>query len=104
MDSSKLYVGNLSFDATDDVLTDAFSPFGTVQEVRIITDKFSGRSRGFAFVTMSTDEEAQAAIEGLNGKEILGRPVTVNVARPPKSRDDRDRNNSGSRGPRRDNY
>ncbi len=84
--AKKLFVGGLSFDATEDVLKDAFSKAGTVELASIITDKISGRSRGFGFVEMSTDEEAQKAIEMLNGTEISGRKITVNEARPMASR------------------
>ncbi len=92
--ASKLYVGNLSFDATEIELQDLFSEAGTVQEAALMQDKFTGKSRGFAFVTMSTDEEAQKAISLFNGKNVQGRPLTVNEARP---REDR----TGG-GPRRD--
>ena len=79
---SKLYVGNLPFSATESELRDLFTPFGNVAEVFIAMDKFSGRSRGFAFVTMGSDAEAKAAITGVNGKNIGGRDLTVNEARP----------------------
>ena len=78
----KIYVGNLSRDATEDDLRAAFQPFGPVDSVTVITDKFTGQPRGFAFVEMSGRAEAQAAIQGLNGKELLGRSLTVNEARP----------------------
>lgn len=77
---TNIYVGNLSFNATDDDIRSAFEEFGTVTSINIITDKETGRSRGFAFVEMS--EGADAAIESVNGKEIAGRSVTVNEARP----------------------
>jgi len=79
---SKLYVGNLPFSTTESELREAFTPFGAVAEVFIAMDKFSGRSRGFAFVTMGSDAEAKAAIAGVNGKNIGGRDLTVNEARP----------------------
>ncbi len=78
----KLYVGSLSYDTTDASLKEAFSQAGTVESATVITDKMSGRSRGFGFVEMATDEEAQKAIETLNGQEVDGRKVTVNEARP----------------------
>ena len=78
----KLYVGSLSYDTTDESLKEAFSQAGNVESASVITDKMSGRSRGFGFVEMSTDEEAQKAIEMLNGVEVDGRKVTVNEARP----------------------
>ncbi len=78
----KLYVGSLSYDTTDESLKEAFSRAGTVESANVITDKMSGRSRGFGFVEMATDEEAQKAIETLNGQEVDGRKVTVNEARP----------------------
>jgi len=84
--AKKLYVGNLSYDMTEDALKDAFSQAGTVESAIIIKDKMSGRSKGFGFVEMSTDEEAQKAIETLNGKELDGRTLTVNEARPMEER------------------
>ena len=78
----KLYVGSLSYDTTDASLKEAFSQAGTVESATVITDKMSGRSRGFGFVEMATDEEAQKAIETLNGQEVDGRKVTANEARP----------------------
>jgi RNA recognition motif-containing protein len=79
--STKLYVGNLSFDTTENDLQDAFAAHGTVEQVNLITDKSSGRSRGFAFVTMSNDAEAEAAIGAMNGAQVNGRALTVNEAR-----------------------
>ena len=84
--AKKLYVGNLSYDMTEDALKDTFSQAGTVESASIIKDKMSGRSKGFGFVEMSTDEEAQKAIEMLNGKEFDGRALTVNEARPMEER------------------
>ena len=84
--SSKLFVGNLSFNTTENDLQDAFAPHGTVVEANLMMDRVSGRSRGFAFVTMSTPEEAQRAIDALNGKELAGRALTVNIARPREER------------------
>ena len=82
----KLYVGNLPYSATESSLNDMFAQAGTVESVRIITDRDSGRSKGFGFVEMSTDEEAEKAIADLNGKEIEGRQLTVNEARPQEPR------------------
>ena len=80
--ATKLYVGNLSFDTTENDLQDLFAEAGTVRETVLIQDKMTGKSRGFAFVTMSTDEEAQNATQRLNGKALHGRNLTVNEARP----------------------
>jgi RNA recognition motif-containing protein len=77
-----IYVGNLSRQATEDDVQEVFTPFGQVQSVTIIKDKFSGEPRGFAFVEMPSQEEALAAISGLAGKDLLGRTLTVNEARP----------------------
>ena len=77
-----IYVGNLSFDAGESDVRQLFEAHGQVASVSIIEDKFTGRPRGFAFVEMPTDAEAQAAIAGLNGKDFKGRPLTVNEARP----------------------
>ena len=82
----KLYVGNLSFDTSETQLREAFAPFGSVQTVQIIMDRDTGRSKGFAFVEMGSDAEAQAAIDGLNGKSVDGRTIAVNEARPKESR------------------
>jgi len=84
--SNKLFVGNLSFNTTENDLQDAFAAFGTVTEANLMMDRMSNRSRGFAFITMSTDEEAQKAIAGLNGKDLGGRAIKVNVARPREER------------------
>lgn len=78
----KLYVGNLSFSTTEEGLQNEFSAHGQVEEVAVITDRDTGRPRGFAFVTMNNDGEARAAIESLNGTELDGRTITVNEARP----------------------
>jgi cold-inducible RNA-binding protein len=83
---TKLYVGNLSFNTTENELQELFSQAGSVQEVMLMQDKFTGKSRGFAFVTMGTEEEAQNAINQLNGKSVEGRPLTVNEARPRDAR------------------
>jgi RNA recognition motif-containing protein len=78
----KLYVGNLSFSTTEDTLQAEFGAHGQVEEVAVITDRDTGRPRGFAFVSMSNDNEARTAIEALNGTEVDGRTITVNEARP----------------------
>ena len=80
--NNKLYVGNLPFSVADADLNDNFSAFGTVQSAKVMMDRETGRSKGFGFVEMSTDAEAQAAIDGLNGVSVSGRSITVNVARP----------------------
>ena len=84
--SSKLYVGNLSFDTTEMDLQDTFAEAGTVSEVALMQDKFTGKSRGFAFVTMSSSDEGQKAIQLFHGKSVQGRPLTVNEARPREDR------------------
>ena len=84
--SNKLFVGNLSFNTTENDLQDAFAAHGTVLETNLMMDRMSGRPRGFAFVTMSTPEEAQKAIAALNGAQVDGRALTVNVARPREER------------------
>jgi len=86
MSTSKLFVGNLSFNTTENDLQDAFAAHGTVVETNLMMDRVSGRPRGFGFVTMSTPEEAQAAIDKLNGASIDGRALTVNVAKPREER------------------
>ena len=84
--SNKLFVGNLSFDTTENDLHDAFAAFGTVSEANLMMDRETGRPRGFGFITMSSVEEAQKAIEGMNGKDMDGRALTVNVAKPREER------------------
>ncbi len=84
--SSKLYVGNLSFDTTEVDLQDTFAEAGTVSEVALMQDKFTGKSRGFAFVTMSSADEGQKAISLFHGKNVQGRALTVNEARPREDR------------------
>ncbi|HEX5037259.1 MAG TPA: RNA-binding protein [bacterium] len=78
----KLFVGNLPFSATDETLRELFSQAGTVESAQVIMDKFSGRSKGFGFVEMATEEEAQAAISKFSGADLEGRALTVNEARP----------------------
>jgi RNA recognition motif-containing protein len=92
----KIYVGNLSFDVTEEELRAEFLAFGNVESVSIITDKYSGRPRGFAFVEMPSVSEGQAAITALNGKTLKDRTLTVNAARPRS--DDRGGSYGGSRG------
>jgi cold-inducible RNA-binding protein len=99
--STKLFVGNLSFKTTENDLQDAFAACGTVVETNIMMDRMTGRPRGFAFVTMSSPEEAQKAIEALHGKDFDGRALTVNVARPREERPGGG-GGGGGRGPRRD--
>src|SRR5881394_1981106 len=84
--NTKLFVGNLSFNTTENDLQDAFAAHGTVVEANLMVDRVSGRPRGFAFITMSSPEEAQKAIEALNGANLDGRNLTVNEARPREER------------------
>ncbi len=98
--STKLFVGNLSFNTTENDLQDAFAAHGQVVEATLMMDRMTGRSRGFAFVTYSTPEEAQKAIEAMNGAQVDGRALTVNVARP---KEERPPGGGGrDRGPRRE--
>jgi cold-inducible RNA-binding protein len=99
----KLFVGNLPFGATTAELEALFGQVGAVSSVNIITDKFTGRSRGFGFVEMDNNQEAQAAIERFNGHELQGRPLTVNEAKPKESRPGGGRSFSGGDGGRRGN-
>jgi RNA recognition motif-containing protein len=89
----KLYVGNLSYDVTDGTLEQMFAAHGTVQSAQVIMDRDTGRSKGFGFVEMGSDQEAQAAIQALNGQQVGGRSLTVNEARPKE-----DRGGGGGRG------
>jgi len=100
--AKKLYVGGLSYQTTDDSLQAAFAQAGTIVSAVVIKDKFSGQSKGFGFVEMSTDEEANAAIEMWNEKELDGRTVKVNEARPMEERPPR--RDNFSRGPSRGGY
>ena len=84
--SKKLYVGNLSFGVTEGQLQELFSPYGTVQSAQLISDRDTGRSKGFGFVEMGSDREAQAAIAGMNGQMVDGRALTVNEAKPKEAR------------------
>jgi RNA recognition motif-containing protein len=88
-----IYVGNLSYDATDETIKQAFESFGKVTSARVIKDKYTGQSRGFGFVEMPEQSQAQAAIKSLNGKELLGKQMSVNEARPRT-----DRGRSGEQG------
>jgi RNA recognition motif-containing protein len=83
---SKIYVGGLPYSATEQQLSDLFSPHGSVQSARVITDKFTGQSRGFGFVEMGSEEEAKKAIAALNGTQMDGRTLTVNEAKPQEPR------------------
>ena len=96
--STKLYVGNLSYNTTETQLRELFAAHGTVSSVDLIMDKFSGRPRGFGFVTMETKEAAEAAVQALNGKAVDGRALTVNEARPREDRPDRPSGRSGGGG------
>ena len=105
----KLYVGNLSYDVTDAVLEQLFAVHGTVQSAQVIMDRDTGRSKGFGFVEMSNDQEAQNAIAGLNGQQHGGRALTVNEAKPREDRGGGGRGGygggrGGSGGGRRDRY
>lgn len=92
---NKIYVGNLPWSVTSEQLQELFAPYGEVVSAQVISDKFSGRSKGFGFVEYGTEEEMQQAIENMNGKELEGRALVVNKARPPE---ERPRNNNFRRG------
>jgi len=94
--NNKLFVGNLSFNTTENALQDAFAAHGTVVEANLMMDRMTGRPRGFGFVTMSSEQEAQKAIDALHGQQLDGRALTVNIARPREERPA-----GGDRGPRR---
>jgi cold-inducible RNA-binding protein len=95
--AKKLFVGGISFETTDEILKEMFAPAGTVESAVVIIDRISGRSKGFGFIEMSTEEEAKKAIEMLNGKQIDGRNLTVNEARPMETRPRRDFAGGGDR-------
>lgn len=94
----KIYVGNMSYSTTEDTLREEFSAYGNVEEVAIINDRDTGRPRGFAFVTMTNDDEGRTAIEAMNGSDMDGRSIVVNEARPKSN------NNRGGGGFRRDRW
>jgi cold-inducible RNA-binding protein len=96
--TKKLYVGNLNYQTTEDTLRELFSELGEVESVSVITDRYTGRSKGFAFVEMSTDSAAQEAISALNGKMVDDRELNVAEARPQKDRPRGDRRGGGDRG------
>ena len=99
--ANRLYFGGLSYDTTSDTLKNECAKFGTVESAMVIMDRMSGRSKGFGFVEMSTDEEAQKVIEGMNGKNLDGREITVNEARPQEDRPARTGGFGGGNGGRR---
>jgi RNA recognition motif-containing protein len=96
-----IYAGNLSYDVTEEDLQTAFQAFGAVESANVIKDRFSGESRGFGFVEMPSKDEGKAAIEGLNGKELKGKSITVNEARPKSNDRGGDRGGRGGGGGRR---
>jgi cold-inducible RNA-binding protein len=98
--SKKLYVGNLPFTVTEAILRDLFAEAGTVESANVITDKFTGRSKGFGFVEVATDQEMTAAIEKFNGHNLEGREITVNEARPKAPREERGGGFGGGRSDR----
>ena len=98
--SNKLFVGNLSFNTTENDLQDAFGAHGTVTETNLMVDRETGRPRGFGFITMSSADEAQKAIEAMNGKEMDGRALTVNIAKPREERPGGGGGGGGGRGGR----
>ena len=102
--NTKLFVGNVSFNTTENDLQDAFAAHGTVVEANLMTDRATGRPRGFAFVTMSTPEEAQKAISAMNGANLDGRNLTVNEARPKAENQGGDRRGGGGRREYRQRY
>lgn len=98
MNNKKLFVGGLPFAINDQTLADLFAEFGTVVEATVIMDRDTNRSKGFGFVEMSSEEEAQAAIKKLNNSQVDGRTIVVNVAKPREDRPRRDFNRGGGRG------
>ena len=95
---TKIYVGGLPYSTSESELTELFAPHGTVESVKVITDRFTGQSRGFGFVEMSTSDQANSAITALNGTQLDGRTLTVNEARPQEPRSGGGRGDSGSGG------
>lgn len=91
MMATKIYVGNLSYDTSEDQVKELISKSGSIESINLITDKFSGRSKGFAFVEMANEEDAKKAISEANGAELDGRSIVVNEAKPPRQRNDSDR-------------
>lgn len=102
--ATKLYVGGLAYAVTDDQLKDLFATIGTVESSQVISDRFTNQSKGFGFVEMSTEEEAQKAIKELNGKELAGRSIMVNAARPREERPRTSFNSSNKFSDRRPRY
>jgi RNA recognition motif-containing protein len=98
MKDNRLFVGNLSYNTIENDLNDLFGQAGSVTSVNLMMDKFTGKSRGFAFVELSTPEEATKAVEMFNGKDFQGRPLTVNIARPREERPQRSNFRAGDRG------
>jgi cold-inducible RNA-binding protein len=96
--ASKLFVGSLAYTVTDEELAEVFAEVGTVESAKVILDRDTQRSKGFGFVEMSTDDEAKAAVEKLNGKEVSGRTIVVNEARPQENRERRPFNGGGGGG------
>lgn len=96
--NKKLYVGSLPFSTTEEELQELFSAFGPITSVRIVTDKFTGMSKGFGFVEMESEDDARKAIEGLNGSNLNGRTLIVNGARPEQPRERRESRGGGDRG------
>ena len=97
---TNIYVGNLSFDVSDASLQEAFEAHGTVNKASVVTDRMTGRSRGFGFVEMANDDEAAAAIEAMNGTDLAGRAITVNIAKPREDRGGGSRGGGGGGGRR----
>lgn len=100
----RLYVGNLSYETSEEDLRKSFTEFGTVESVSVVTDKYTGKSKGFAFVEMGSREEAQTAISGLNGRQLGERTLNVDEARPRPERRGGDSGGRGSYGGRRDSW
>ena len=96
--AKKIYVGNISFDATEQDIRDLFSECGEIESLKIITDKLTGRSRGFCFIEMEKEQDAQKAISALNGKEFMGKTLTVAEAKPQQRRGFQDRRGGGFTG------
>ncbi len=104
MNSNKLYVGGLPYSVTDDKLQEIFAPHGTVESARVITDRMTGRSRGFGVVEMSSQSEAEEAIQKMNGTDLEGRSLTVNEAKPQQERSGGGRGGGGGGGGGRDRW